>query len=131
MNEDAVWSFDRFEPGHVFGEVAIAMDAERRRRWEQIYGSSRGDSLPAGMLVAAMMEAYIRAIQPRPKGNVHASQLLDFEPVALDWGQMVTFEISCRSKQEKKGRYWVEFGVVALGAGRKVMTGTIRSIWAA
>ena len=129
--EEPVWTFERFEPGQVFGEIAIEMDSEKRECWQRIYGVSSDSRLPSGMLVAAMMEAYIRAIQPRPKGNVHASQMLDLKPVALDWGQTVTFEISCRSKQERKGRYWVEFGAVASSAGVEIMSGTIRSIWAA
>ncbi len=131
MMDEPLWTFERFEPGQVFGEIAIEMDSGKRERWQRIYGASPDNRLPSGMLVAAMMEAYIRAIQPRPKGNVHASQMLDFKPVALEWGQTVAVRISCRSKQERKGRYWVDFGAVASSASVEVMSGTIRSIWAA
>ncbi|WP_158969741.1 hypothetical protein [Chachezhania sediminis] len=125
-----VWTFARFEAGQDFGTVEVEMDAERHASWERIFGPT-GDRLPRGMLVTAMMEAYIRAIQPRPDGNIHASQELDFREGAVVWGDTVAIEVNCAGKEERNGRFWVRFGIVARTAGRVIMTGTIRSIWAA
>lgn len=126
-----MWTFERFSPGLAFGEIAVPMDAGKRAQWETIFGKVEGDGLPRGMLVAGMMEAYVRAIQPRPKGNVHAAQSLGSLSKELHWGDTVVFNVSCAAKQEKKGRYWVDFEVAGRCGGLVVLNGTIRSIWAA
>ncbi len=127
---DKIWTFERFEPGQEFGAVDIPMDEARRANWVRVFGPSEG-RLPRGMLVTAMMEAYIAAIQPRPDGNVHASQALSFRPVPVKWGDCVSVTVTCADKEIRKGRNWVRFGITARRGGEVVMTGTIRSIWAA
>ena len=126
-----LWTFDRFAPGHDFGIVPVELDRTRRAAWEDIYGTSQGDRAPKGMLVAAMMEAYIRAIQPRPKGNVHAGQSLSFTQAAADFGDRVDFAVRIGAKELRNGRRWVTFAVVARVGDRRLLTGEIRSIWAA
>ena len=123
------WSFSRFDPGQSFGTLDIPLDDERRAQWTAIFGDP-GDTPPRGVLVAAMMEAFIRAIQPRPKGNVHAAQVLDFRPGALHWGDTVSVAVACAAKEEKKGRFWVDFGVDCRTGGQSVMPGAIKVIWA-
>lgn len=127
---DELWTFARFEPGHVFGTIEVVADDRRRADWERVFGTA-GDRLPRGMLVAAMMEAYIRAIQPRPDGNIHAAQELGFSDAQAQWGDTVAVTVTLDGKEERKGRLWVRFGVQASVGGVAVMTGTIRSIWAA
>ncbi|QFT61041.1 hypothetical protein FIU94_19585 (plasmid) [Sulfitobacter sp. THAF37] len=127
---DKLWTFDRFAPGQDFGTIDIQMDEGRRTNWARVFGPSTG-RLPRGMLVTAMMEAYIAAIQPRPDGNVHASQQLSFRPSSAQWGDRVSVTVSCADKEVRKGRNWVRFGITARSGGEVVMTGTIRSIWAA
>ncbi|UYV35727.1 hypothetical protein N4R57_11665 [Rhodobacteraceae bacterium D3-12] len=127
---DELWTFARFNPGQDFGSVDIEMDAERQESWGRVFGSV-SDRLPRGMLVTAMMEAYIEAIQPRPDGNVHASQELAFKGERVCWNDTVSIAVSCDDKAVKKGRFWVRFAVVARVGERVVMTGTIHSIWAA
>lgn len=81
-----VWTFDDFSPGALLGETSIVIDAERVAAWRDIYGEDGGEGgagdatgrVPRGLLVAGMMEAYLTAVQPRPPGNVHASQKLRF-----------------------------------------------------
>lgn len=126
---EALWTFERFEKGQSFGTVEIVMDDERRKNWKRVFGET-SQQLPRGMMVTAMMEAYIRAIQPRPDGNVHASQELIFADATAAWGDALAITVSCADKEEKKGRFWVRFGIEAKAAGKTVMTGTIRSIWA-
>jgi len=125
-----LWTYERFQPGHVFGVIPIQTDAGKRADWGRVFGPT-SDRLPRGMLVTAMMEAYIRAIQPRPDGNVHASQELAFTEAQANWGDTVLVTVSLVAKEERKGRYWVRFGIEAHVGDAQVMTGTIRSIWAA
>ena len=130
-DEAALWTFDRFESGQTFGTVNIAMDEAKKAEWVTLFGPSDSSRLPGGMIVAAMMEAYIRAIQPRPNGNVHTSQALSFTGAPARWNDILAISVSCRDKEERKGRKWVSFGVEASANGQVIMTGTIRSIWAA
>tara|TARA_R110002049_G_scaffold293970_3_gene479855 strand:+ start:1206 stop:1607 length:402 start_codon:yes stop_codon:yes gene_type:complete len=125
-----LWTFDRFEPGQDFGIVEISMDSERYQNWCRVFGPTT-DRLPRGMLVTAMMEAYIFAIQPRPDGNIHVSQELSFSEYGVEWGDTISFNVKCAAKEEKKGRHWVRFGITAQTGGRVIMSGTIGSIWAA
>ncbi|MEC7259258.1 MAG: hypothetical protein VXW58_15725, partial [Pseudomonadota bacterium] len=81
--------------------------------------------------VTAMMQAYIDAIQPRPKGNIHAAQDLSFTDLRLEWGDTISIEVSCVEKETRKGRHWVQFGIRATRNDDLAMTGAIRSIWAA
>ncbi len=130
MTED-LWTYDRFETGQDHGAVAVALDAERVAGWEAVYGPVRGDAAPDGLIVAGMMEAYIRAIQPRPKGNVHASQKLAFTGARAKLGDEVLYRVSVAGKELKKDRRWVSFAVEAEAGGRPLMCGEIISIWAA
>lgn len=130
MQAEDMWTYERFEPGQVFGVVEIPLDAAKRAHWQEIFGECRDETLPRGMLVAAMMEAYIRAIQPRPKGNVHAAQVLDFTGHRPRWDDTISIAVSCLSKEDKKGRFWIDFGIQASSGDKMVLSGTIRSIWA-
>lgn len=133
MTDDAkgeTWTYDRFEPGQVFGTLDIPTSGEKRGQWAAVFGDS-GDRLPRGMMVTAMMEAYIAAIQPRPDGNVHVSQELSYTDLSVTWGETLSVTVSCADKEVKKGRYWVRFGIEAQVGGKTAMTGVIRSIWAA
>lgn len=98
---DKLWTFDRFAPGQDFGTIDIQMDEGRRTNWARVFGPSTG-RLPRGMLVTAMMEAYIAAIQPRPDGNVHASQQLSFRPSSAQWG--IASRSPCPARTRRSGR---------------------------
>lgn len=128
---DEMWTFDRFEPGQSFGSVSVPLDAERVAGWSAIYGPPQGDDAPDGMLVAGMMEAYIRAIQPRPKGNVHAAQKLAMTGATVRLGDTVRYHVAIGTKEHKRGRNWVSFAIRAEAGGRDLMHGEILSIWAA
>jgi acyl dehydratase len=125
-----VWVFDDFQPGSALSRVSIALDAERLDNWTAIYGRSRmSDRVPSGMLVAAMMEAYLKAVQPRPPGNIHMSQKLIFKSGA-NAGDQLDAEVSCIGKELRKERRWVTFGVTLRNGPRDVLRGEIRTIWA-
>lgn len=124
-----LWVFDSFHPGEALGQHVIAMDESRLAEWQAIYGAGTEGRLPPGMLVAAMMEAYLEAFSPRPPGNIHAAQTLAFgDPV--EPGDRLEAEVSCLWKEMRKTRRWVSFGVVLRKGDREVLTGEIRTIWA-
>lgn len=125
-----VWVFDDFSPGQPLGHLAITLDDTRFDNWAAIYGERpASERVPSGMLVAAMMEAYLNAIQPRPPGNIHASQKLVFHRPACA-GDRLEAQVSCLSKERRKERGWVTFGVVLRADGHDVLNGEIRTIWA-
>ena len=128
---DTVWSFDTLEPGALFGPVAVPLDAERVAGWEGVYGPITGGQAPDGLIVAGMMEAYIRAIQPRPKGNVHAAQKLAFTGAKARTGDHVSYTVTVASKERKKGRNWIVFAVDAQVGDTSLLRGEITAIWAA
>lgn len=130
QTDPPVWVFDDFSPGQLLGDLAITLDDTHFDNWTAIYGErAPSERVPAGMLVAAMMEAYLNAIQPRPPGNIHASQKLVFGRSARA-GDKLDAQVSCLSKERRKERGWVTFGVVLRVAGQDVLTGEIRTIWA-
>lgn len=129
-NGAPVWVFDDFEPGQILGAIAIPLDAAHLQNWAAIYGApSEGGNVPSGMLVAAMMEAYLKAIQPRPPGNIHASQKLTFGKPAR-FGERLEAHVSCLWKERRKERGWVTFGVLLRSGASDVLSGEIRTIWA-
>ena len=125
----SVWTFEDFEAGAPVGEATVALDHRRLDLWERLHGPA--DGLPSGLVLAAMMEAYIAAIQPRPEGNVHAGQTLAFSGrrPAPDAG--LHFAFACRDKALKRDRRWVWFDFEAADSAGPVAAGTITAIWAA
>lgn len=132
--EDAPWTFADFEPGAPLGVIVLPVDAERRALWDQVYGRSvgpAGAAVPQGLIVALMMDAYVKVIQPRPPGNVHAMQSLSFTGQRVTWGDTLHFDFSVGGKEMKRERRWVTFQVAARTETDAVMNGEIRAIWAA
>ena len=125
----APWTHRDFTPGAVVGEATIVLDARRMALWERLHGPA--DGVPAGLVLAAMMEAYISAIQPRPRGNVHAGQTLAFAGRRPEPGARLRFVFVCRDKAIKRRRRWVWFDFEAGDGGGAVAAGTIAAIWAA
>lgn len=125
-----VWHFDDFQAGQRLGSLAIPLDEARLGKWRSIYGKSTdAHRVPSGVLVAAMMEAYLTAVQPRPPGNVHASQKLTFGKPAVA-GDRLAAEVTCVWKERRKQRGWVAFGVVLRNDDGDVLRGEICTVWA-
>ena len=127
----ALWTFERFTPGSPTGTASVTLDAGRRAGWTSLFGEPRGDGMPQGLFVAAMMEAYIEAMQPRPKGNVHAGQSLTFTGAEVPADATLDFAFTCAAKEMKRERRWVWFDFEATCAGQAVMDGRITALWAA
>jgi acyl dehydratase len=124
-----VWVFDDFHSGQQLGRLSIALDDEHLAHWAAIYGAPPdAECVPSGVLVAAMMEAYVKGIQPRPPGNIHAGQKLTFgKPVRV--GDQLDAQVTCLWKERRKDRNWIGFGVTLRADGRDALNGEIRSIW--
>lgn len=130
-DDEDPWTYERLQPGMDFGVVRVPLDAARVKGWEAVYGPVSGTVAPDGLIVAGMMEAYIRAIQPRPDGNIHAAQRLAFTGAQAALGDEIAFMIGVAVKELRKGRRWVTFSARAAVEGRDLMRGDIVSIWAA
>lgn len=132
--KDTPWTFADFPVGEAMAEVAVDLSPEKAALWSGISGQpapAAGAPAPRALMVAAMMEAYIRALQPRPPGNVHAGQTLSFHGPAPAVGAALTARFVCLAKEEKKGRRWITLGVEMFEGERRALSGEILSIWAA
>lgn len=133
---DAVWTFADFEVGADLGSVTIPLDDRRIDRWNRIYGGVGGAvdpgdaAVPRGLIIAAMMEGYIGAIQPRPPGNIHAGQTLTFTDAPVRPGAQLGFGFTCKAKEIRRERRWLTIGVQICEDDRLVAEGEISSIWA-
>lgn len=125
-----VWTYDDFSEGLTLDTVAVALDAARLNLWETVYGPVSGDgALPRGMLVSAMIEAFISSAQPRPAGNIHASQTLEFFGASPRLGDLLTVSAVCVGKEIKKDRKWVTIRTEGRIDGAVVCRGDFLIIW--
>ena len=111
----------------------MELSQHRGALWQDVYGPREANPEEAslGLLVAIMMDGYVKAIQPRPPGNIHAMQSLNFSGFMPQYGDMLSLDFSIGSKELKRERRWVDFDVTVRAGDRVAMTGKIRSIWAA
>jgi len=130
MTDAELWTFDRFEEGRAAPAVEVVLDAAKRAEWEAVFGTA--SALPSrGLLAVAMTQGFIGAFQPRPRGNVHAGQVLDYTGVRPAWGDRLSVTVACAAREVKKGRNWIDFRAELRCRDELVLTGTYRIIWAA
>lgn len=124
------WVVDDFHAGQQLGRLNIMLDDERLAKWAAVYGApSDVGRVPSGVLVAAMMEAYLKAFQLHPPGNIHASQKLTFGKPARA-GDRLEADVSCLWKERRKERGWIGFGATLRRDGKDILSGetwTIRA----
>lgn len=135
MDREMPWTHADFQPGAALGAIAVALDARRLALWNSIYGEIGGAAgpdgpVPHGLIVAAMMEGYIGAIQPRPPGNIHAGQRLAFTGHAVRPEARLAIAFTCKGKEIRRGRRWLALGVTIHDGDALVADGEIVSIWA-
>jgi hypothetical protein len=127
-----MWRYDDFSPGETSEEVDVLVHSTDLAQWRQIYGtSSGGSSIPAGLQVAILMKAYLKAFQPRPPGNIHARQMIRFGDLKAAVGDSLQARISCQRKEIKKDRRWITFEIVLRSSSAVCLIGEVSSIWAA
>ncbi len=126
-------TFDDFRPDSALGQAEIAVDAELAAAWAEIEPEMPPDAegrLPLGFLVALVMRGYLQSVTPRPPGNVHAGMEIEVRGEAR-LGETLTMEVRCLKKEERKGRRWVDFGVLQRAGARHVLDCRLTLIWAA
>lgn len=124
-----VWTYADFEPGLALNAVSVTLGQDKLDLWEEVYGAVPPGGLPRRLLVSAMVEAFIKSGQPRPAGNIHASQELAFEGPAPRLGDVLTVEAACAGKEIRKDRKWVTIRTVGRIDGQVVCRGDFLIIW--
>lgn len=128
-----MWTFDRFEPGALVGSVDLPVLEEDVARWMALFPSPQGgagDRLPAGFSVAMMMKGYMRILDHRPPGNVHAHQSLVWGPM-IRRGGLVSMRLVCLNTEMKSERRWITFDArLSSMDGVLHLSGEMRMLWA-
>lgn len=124
-------TFDSLQPPQVMGQRELVLDASMLGAWCALFPDDEtGGVMPHGMVAAITMRAYAEILQPRPAGNVHASQRFDLLRLPRV-GERLTTTVTCLAKERRKGRAWVTFGVETEGADGPAFRGRMTMIWAA
>lgn len=124
--------FADFTPGAHLGEARVVLDPERFERWRALFPTAaQAQEAPPGLLMALFMNGFAEAFAPHPDGNIHAGQTLAFTGRSLRAGEGAVISVTCREKEEKRGRNWVRFsGCMCDDTGAEIMSGEVVVIWA-
>ena len=77
------------------------------------------------------MRAYVKIVNERPPGNVHAGQKFWVSRLPK-LGDRLTTRLSCTGKEIKSNRRWVTFDANTVdAAGQLLFRGQMKTIWAA
>jgi len=124
----------RLVPGALLGSCELAYDDELVQGWERLFGANagpRGAAQAAGAATILMMRAYLSVVTPRPPGNIHARQGIEFAALPQP-GDRLTVSVECRGKEIRRGRRYVELAVQSVDQrGGPVFRGLLTLIWAA
>ncbi|CAH1690991.1 putative MaoC_dehydrat_N domain-containing protein [Hyphomicrobiales bacterium] len=71
-----MFTYKRLVPGSEIGRDIISVTQQDLDGWTAMYGvADRGlGKVPAGLVAAIGMRAYLGIVTPRPAGNIHAKQ---------------------------------------------------------
>lgn len=124
--------FVDFTPGAELGEARVVLDHARFERWRALFPkAAQAEQAPPGLLMALFMNGFADAFAPHPDGNIHAGQTLAFTGRSLRAGEGAVISVTCREKEEKRGRNWVRFsGRMCDDMGAEIMSGEVVVIWA-
>ena len=126
-----LWTFEKFEVGALIGSSLQRVD-EFIKSWGSIYGViDRNGSLPYGAAQLLIMKAYAEVVQPRPPGNIHATQKCRLNSVPV-LGRETKVSVSCTAKYIRGNRKVVDFGVEISDAesGLLYAASTLEICWA-
>lgn len=125
------WRFAEFSPGQSLTTVEVTLGPEHLQGWRSIFGVEPDpERLPRGLVVSALVEGFIKCVQPRPKGNIHASQMLEFTQCVPRLGDIVKVKATVGDTETRRGRNWVTFSLTATANGALLCTGDFAVIWA-
>ena len=126
-------TFKTFEPGSSLGENRLKLTQDLLDNWIDLFPDEKSalPELPPGMISAITMRAFLEAVIPRPKGNIHGTQ--EFEVQALPkCGDMLVTKIFCEAKEMRNDNKWVYFETVTQNlAGDLFFKGRMGIIWGA
>ena len=124
--------YDHFEVGKAYGSDKFRFDDERLAKWLAVYpDDGHGELMPPGMTAMIQLQAYLSRISPRPKGNVHGSQVFNMNRLPRLGEELVTV-VTCTKKEIRKERKWVETSYETRDqAGAVVFTGIMTTLVAA
>lgn len=126
-------TFDTFKADELIGSVTIPVDGTDISNWFALFPETAQpiSTLPPGLVIALMMRGYIQILGERPRGNVHASQELEWHAPAPATGALIV-SLKCEKKELKEGRRWLWLeNTVATTNGAICLKGTMRMLWAA
>lgn len=130
MSDQAVFNYDRYQPGTSYGTRDFSVDEATVARWRSIYpGDNEPGVMPAGMLAMIVVDAILALNSPRPPGGVHGGQTFDVTRMPRI-GEALRTEVSCIDKEIRKDRKWVRVRTVtrAAGSGELLFTGVMTSL---
>lgn len=127
-----MFTYDHFEVGKTYGTDDFAVSRDRIDKWLAVYpNDDNGPLMPPGMTAMIQIQCYMACITPRPKGNVHGSQVFRMTRLPRI-GETLTTEVCCTGKEVRKGRKWVETTYTTRDeGGATVFTGVMTTLVAA
>ncbi len=122
--EQAMFVYDSYEPGKVYGHDDFEIGHDIVRRWLEMFPQDDcAGRMPPGMITLAQQNAYKNIITPRPPGHIQGGQTFELYSLPAV-GATVRTEVSCESKEIRKERRWVKMKFVARDLdGRLIYTG--------
>ncbi len=130
MSDEALFNYDHYQPGKLYGARDFKVDEATVARWRSIYPcDDEPGVMPAGMLAMIVVDAILALNSPRPPGGVHGGQTFDITRMP-SIGEALRTEVSCLDKEIKKDRKWVRVRSVtrAAGSGELLFTGVMTSL---
>lgn len=128
--------FEDFEVGKPLGHHTLVYDDLLMQRWQHIFGggndgASTSRSEAASVATILMMRAYTEVVRPRPPGNIHARQRIEFATLPQP-GEQLTFYFDCIAKEIKRERRYLDVSARAENQnGIPILRGVLTLIWAA
>jgi hypothetical protein len=125
------YDFSGIDIGAELGQRTILLSPDLVENWRKLFPDDAcGDRMPAGMVAIVTMRAYSDIVKPRPAGNVHGAQRFEIHRLP-QVGETLLTSVRCVSKEQKKGRNWVQFETLSRADGRLCFSGRQTILWAA
>jgi hypothetical protein len=126
-------TFADFQPVSLLGESDFEFTDETMGEWSALFPDDRASlpKMPPAMIAMVFMRAYVKIVNERPPGNVHAGQKFWVSRLPK-LGDRLTTRLSCTGKEIKSNRRWVTFDANTVdAAGQLLFRGQMKTIWAA
>lgn len=128
-----MYTFDRFIVGQCIGSHAQTLDQDLVSAWLRLFPRDAAflPTMPLSMVSAISMRDFLQIVQPRPKGNVHATQKSEVHRLPVLGEELRSFVV-VQEKFVKRDTNRVVFEVLTRdAAGGLLFAGRAGIIWAA